>query len=166
MAGLPGMVRSALFRGTGRFSAGPDPRGGRPDRRRCLWRRNPPADIAAAGRRRPAKVAADRLRATRVGAARTLRGSRLRRVRLTRAESALQLRHEIEPFPGEAAVAVRLAAEMTVSRRALVDRLVELQRAADIGRTQREDVRQHLLELALVDLAGALGVHIERHWVG
>ena len=55
---------------------------------------------------------------------------------------------------------------MAVRRGALVDRLVELQAAANVGRAQREDVREDLLQLAFVDLAGALCVDIERHRVG
>ena len=31
--------------------------------------------------------------------------------------------------------------------------------AADVGRTQREDFRQQLLQLGLVDLAGSVGIH-------
>src|SRR5690349_16996704 len=85
---------------------------------------------------------------------------------LTGAEGSLQLRDQIQPLPGEAAVLLRLAAEMAVGRGALVDRLVELQAATDVGRPQRKDVGQHLLELSLADLAGALGADIERHRIG
>src|SRR5690349_20707010 len=44
------------------------------------------------------------------------------RVALTRADSPLQLRHQVGALPGEAAVLFGLAAEMAVSRGALVDR--------------------------------------------
>src|SRR3954452_18759577 len=71
-------------------------------------------------------------------------------------QRALELAHEVGLLPGEAAVLFRGAAEVAVGRRAAVDRPVQLQRAADVGRRQPEDLRQHLGELALVDLAGAV----------
>ena len=55
---------------------------------------------------------------------------------------------------------------MAVGRGAAIDRPVELQRAADVGRRQPEQLRQHLLELLLVDLAGAVGIDQERHRIG
>src|SRR5258708_33185271 len=58
----------------------------------------------------------------------------IRARRSARAERPLQFGNEVEALPGKAAVAVGLAAEMTVSGRALVDRLGGLQAAAGVGR--------------------------------
>src|SRR3569833_2207181 len=68
---------------------------------------------------------------------------------------ALDLRGEVGLLPREAAVLLRLAAEMAVGGGAAIDRPVELQRAPDVGRRQAEQLGQDLLELLLVDLAGA-----------
>src|SRR5438105_1284851 len=57
-------------------------------------------------------------------------------------DGALQRVGEVGALPGEAAVAVRLAAEMAVGSGAPVDRPVELQRAADVGRRQTEQLGQ------------------------
>src|SRR6185312_13816803 len=73
---------------------------------------------------------------------------------------------EVGLLPGEAAVLVRRAAEMAVGCRAAVDRPVELERTADIGRGQPEQLRQNLLELLFGDLAGAVGVDQNRHRIG
>src|SRR5690348_7053371 len=53
----------------------------------------------------------------------------------------------IGPLPGEAAVLFGGAAEVTIGRGAAVDRAVQLQRAADVGRRQAEQLGQNLLEL-------------------
>src|SRR6185312_996887 len=79
---------------------------------------------------------------------------------------ALERVDEIGPLPGEAAVLFGGAAEMTVSRGAAVDRPVQLQRATDVGRRQPEQFRQHLLELLLVDMRGAVGIDQQRHRIG
>src|SRR5262245_36384903 len=55
---------------------------------------------------------------------------------------------------------------MAVGRGAAIDRAVELERAPDIGRRQAEDLRQRLLQLLLVDLAGPVRVDQERHRIG
>src|SRR3954470_19705612 len=82
------------------------------------------------------------------------------------AQRALELIGEIRLFPREAAILVGSAAEVAVGGRAAIDGLVELQRAADVGRGEPEHLRQNLLELALVDLAGAVRVDQNRHRVG
>src|SRR6478672_9764415 len=79
---------------------------------------------------------------------------------------ALDLRGEVGLLPREAAVLFRLTAEMAVGGGAAIDRPVELERAPDIGRRQAEQLRQDLLELLLVDLAGAVRVDEHRHRVG
>src|SRR5579863_3648806 len=79
---------------------------------------------------------------------------------------ALELIGEIGALPGEATVLLRRAAEMAVRGGALVDRPVELERAANIGRSQRENLLQGLGQLLLIRLAGAMGVDIERHRIG
>ena len=73
---------------------------------------------------------------------------------------------EIGLLPGEAAILVRRAAEMTVGGGAPVDRPVELEGAADVGRRQAEQLRQDLLELLFFHLAGAVGVDQNRHRIG
>src|SRR6185437_3564627 len=73
---------------------------------------------------------------------------------------------EIGLLPGEAAVFIGRAAEVAVGRGTAIDRPVELERAPDVGRRQPEDFRQHLLELFLIDLAGAVGVDQNRHRIG
>src|ERR1700744_4358043 len=70
---------------------------------------------------------------------------------------ALQLGGEIGLLPREAAVLFRRAAEMAVGGGTLINRPVQLQRAADVGRRQAEQLRQDLFQLLLVDLAGAVG---------
>src|SRR5499427_10896689 len=52
---------------------------------------------------------------------------------------------EVGLFPGEAAVFLGRAAKMTVGRSPLVDRPVELERAANIGRGKAEQLRQNFL---------------------
>src|ERR1700761_4556892 len=89
-----------------------------------------------------------------------------KRGEVKKSHRALQLIDEIGPLPGEPAVLFGGAAEMTVGRGALVDRAVELQRAADVGRRQAEQFRQHLFELLLIDMRGAVGVDQQRHRVG
>src|SRR5690242_13365372 len=59
---------------------------------------------------------------------------------------------EVGALPGDTAVLFRGAAEMAVGGGPAIDRPVELEGAADVGRPQREKLRQHLLELALLDL--------------
>ena len=54
---------------------------------------------------------------------------------------------EVGLLPGEAAVLVGRAAEVAVGRGAPVDRPVELEGAADIGRGQAEQLGQNFLEL-------------------
>src|SRR5581483_3043642 len=83
-----------------------------------------------------------------------------------KSERALQRVGEIGPLPGEAAVLFGGAAKVTIGRGAAVDRAVELQRAADVGRRQAKQLGQDLLELLLVDLAGAVGIDQHRHRVG
>src|SRR4051794_38800945 len=76
-------------------------------------------------------------------------------------ERLLQLPCQIGLLPREAAILVRCPAEMPISGRAAIDRPVELERAADVGRREAEHLRQNLLKLALIDLAGT--VQIDQH---
>src|SRR5262249_31862767 len=69
---------------------------------------------------------------------------------------------EIELLPGEAAVIVGLAPEMTVSCGALVDRTGELKVLPDAARAQVHHLAQSLLKLTFGDAAGAMQVHVER----
>src|SRR3954468_22345129 len=78
-------------------------------------------------------------------------------------ERAAQLLDQVGALPGEATIFFRRAAEMAVSGGAPVDWPVELERAANIGRRQPEHLRQELLQLALVDFAGAVQIDQERH---
>src|SRR5690606_32178369 len=64
--------------------------------------------------------------------------------------------------PGEAAVLVRLAAEMAVGRGAFVDRAIELEMLADAAGRQAHQLLQHLGNPLLVRLAGAEGADIDR----
>src|SRR6201993_4874994 len=49
--------------------------------------------------------------------------------------------HQVGLLPGEAAVLVGRAAKMAVSGGATIDRPVQFERAADVGRRQTEDLR-------------------------
>src|SRR5581483_10129907 len=89
-----------------------------------------------------------------------------RRGEVKKSHRTLQLIDEVGPLPREAAVLFGGTAEMTIGRGAVVDRPIQLQRAADVGRRQPEQLRQHLLQLLLVDLRGAVGVDQERHRIG
>src|SRR5262249_1345841 len=80
-------------------------------------------------------------------------------------ERALELADQIGLLPGEAAVLFRRTSEVTVGRGAAVDRAVELERPADVRGREPEQLRQHLLELLLLDLAGAVGINQQRHRV-
>src|SRR3954454_11654291 len=77
-------------------------------------------------------------------------------------ESALQRIDEIELLPREAAIGLRLAAEMAVGRGAHVDRLVEAEMGADAARREIEELLQEARKLVLVDLAGAGSIDIDR----
>src|ERR1700704_6038298 len=92
--------------------------------------------------------------------------SRRRVDRSPLADRASDVLHQIRLLPGEAAVLVRCAAEMTIGGGAPIDRPVQLERAANVGRCEAEDVGQDLLELFLVDLAGSVGIDQDRHRVG
>src|SRR3954447_21194691 len=81
-------------------------------------------------------------------------------------ERLAQARREVGLLPREAAVLIGCAAEMAVSRGAPIDRPIELERAADVGRREAEHLRQDLFKLALVNLAGAVRVHEKRHRIG
>src|SRR5262249_26219148 len=93
-------------------------------------------------------------------------GIEFRRESKSLLEGALELAHQVGLLPGEAAVLLRLTAEVAVGRGAAIDRPVELERAAGGGRGQPGDFRQYPGELALVDLAGAVGVDQHRHRIG
>ena len=73
-------------------------------------------------------------------------------------ERRLDLRRQVGLLPGEAAILVRRAAEVAIGRGATVDRLVQLERAADVGRGQAEQLRQQLFQLLLIDLTGAMQI--------
>src|SRR5262245_58950090 len=82
MARLSRLVRPALLRRSGRLPPGAHPPGDRPDRGRCLWRRDPACLATPACGGSEAQVVADRLRATCVRAAVASRRSGVRRPRL------------------------------------------------------------------------------------
>ena len=77
-----------------------------------------------------------------------------------------QLWHEVEPFPGEAAIGLGRAAEMAVGGGARIDRLVEAEMRADAARREIHQLLQHARQLLLVDLRGAVGVDIDRQRLG
>jgi hypothetical protein len=85
---------------------------------------------------------------------------------LTCAKGPLQLRHEVELFPREGAVLLRLAAEMAVRGGALVDRLVELQAAADVGRRSGKMSDSTFSSLRSSTLPVPSVFDIERHRIG
>src|SRR4051794_19107493 len=77
-------------------------------------------------------------------------------------ERGLQAGHEIRFLPGEAAILLRLAAEMAVGGGPGVDRLVEAEVLANTARGKIHELAQRLHQLRLVDLAGTVGVDIDR----
>ena len=77
-------------------------------------------------------------------------------------ERGLDLRSQVGLLPGEAAIRIRLAAEVTVSSGAGEDRLVEIEVLANAARLQVHDLRQQDFQLGLIDLAGAVQVDIDR----
>src|SRR5437868_5261202 len=79
---------------------------------------------------------------------------------------SLQCRDEVDLFPAEAAVATRLAAEMTVGRGLGVNRPVELEMGADAARREVEDGGEDGFELVLLELAGAVQIDIDRERLG
>src|SRR5437763_15791570 len=78
-------------------------------------------------------------------------------------ESALQRIDEIELLPREAAIGLRLAAEMAVGRGAHVDRPVEAEMGAGAARREIEELLPEARKLVRVDLAGAGSIDIDRH---
>src|ERR1700734_1774141 len=54
---------------------------------------------------------------------------------------------------------------MAVGRCPPIDRAVQLKCPTNAGRTQGKEFGKKLLQLCLVDLAGTVGVDIDRHWV-
>src|SRR5581483_12133236 len=80
----------------------------------------------------------------------------------SQSERPLQLVHEVGALPREAAVGLRLPAEVAVGRGARVDRPVEARVLADRPRRRPADkLRQHLLEPGRVDVVAAVQVDIE-----
>src|SRR4051794_22547461 len=75
---------------------------------------------------------------------------------------ALEHFGEVGLLPGEPALIVRRAAEMTVRRGARIDRLVEIEMLADAARGQVHGFGHDLLELVLGHVAGAVGVDVDR----
>ena len=59
-------------------------------------------------------------------------------------ESGPQITDQIRPFPGEAAIGVRGAAEMAIGGGAGIDRLVEAEMLADAARAQVDQLLQRL----------------------
>src|SRR5689334_3829079 len=79
----------------------------------------------------------------------------------------LQRLGEVGALPGEAALVVRLAAEVAVGGGARVDRPVQLQVFADGARRRPADhLRQGDLQLRRVDLAGVVQVDVEAERLG
>src|SRR5712691_5617137 len=64
---------------------------------------------------------------------------------------ALDRVHQIGPLPGEAAVLFRRPAEMPVGGGAAIDRPAQLERAPDVRRAQRKELRENLLKRLLGD---------------
>src|SRR5687767_413796 len=81
-------------------------------------------------------------------------------------EGAAELVGHVGALPGEAAVALGLAAEMAVGRSACVDRPVQAELGADAARREVHELGQRLRKLDLVDLPGAAGVDIDRERLG
>src|SRR5579859_1668558 len=79
-----------------------------------------------------------------------------------KSDGPLQRFSEVRLLPGEAALIVRRAAEMAVGRRAGIDRPIEVEMPADAARGQIHHFGHGLLELVLRNLAGAVGVDIDR----
>src|SRR5262249_61997426 len=73
---------------------------------------------------------------------------------------------QVEALPGEAAVIVRLPAEMAVSCGAFIDRAAEIEVLPDTTRAQIHDPPQRLFELRLGNVPGAVQVGIERERLG
>src|SRR6185437_3591409 len=69
---------------------------------------------------------------------------------------------EVGLFPGERAVAAGLAAEVAVGRGLGVDRLVEVEMAANARGREVHHLAQRLLQHVVRNLAGAVRVDIER----
>src|SRR5262249_58645720 len=73
---------------------------------------------------------------------------------------------QVEALPGEAAVIVRLPAEMAVSCGAFIDRAAEIEVLPDATWAQIHDPPQRLFELRLGNVPGAVQVGIERERLG
>src|SRR5260370_12450032 len=81
-----------------------------------------------------------------------------------RKKSHRALKHfgEVGLFPGEAALIVRRAAEMTIRRSPRINRPVEIEMLADAARRQIHRLGHDLLKLVLGDVSGAVGIAIDR----
>src|SRR5262249_13653424 len=77
-------------------------------------------------------------------------------------EGGLQAGDEIEALPGEAAVLLRLAAEMSIGGGPGIDRLVQAEVLADAAGREVHQLAQGLHQLLLIDMAGAVGIDIDR----
>src|SRR6185312_3801886 len=77
-------------------------------------------------------------------------------------EGSLQRGGNVGLFPREATIRFRRAAKMAVGYGARVDRLVEGELRANAARAEIDHVLDDLGELLLVNLAGAVGVDIDR----
>src|SRR5215469_3267624 len=77
-------------------------------------------------------------------------------------DGALERLDEVGLFPGETALVVRRAAEMTVGRGAGIDRPVEVEMGAYAARPQIHHFRRRLLQLVLRHLPGAVRIDIDR----
>src|SRR5690606_22024335 len=73
---------------------------------------------------------------------------------------------EVEALPGEGAVTAGLAAEVTVSRRVGIDRLVEVEVATDARGRKVHDLADRILNLIFAYIARAVQVTIYRQRLG
>src|SRR5256885_8513837 len=81
-------------------------------------------------------------------------------------ERATQLVDEIEALPGEAAIRLRRAAEMSIGGGTRIDRLIEPEMGADAAWRQIHQLLQDARQLVLVHLGRAVGLDIDRQWLG
>src|SRR3954454_18320332 len=82
------------------------------------------------------------------------------------AEYRLEALGEVRALPGEAAVGIRLTAEMAIGRGAGIDRPAEAEMRADAARGEIHGVHEDGFELALVHLAGVVEIHVDRQGLG
>src|SRR6202171_4139072 len=95
-----------------------------------------------------------------MGVSAFMRGTSLPRIFLLQRRA--DLRREVGPLPGEAAVLFRRAPEMAVGRGAGIDRLVEAEMLANSARRKIHDLAERLFQFRLFDFAGSVEIDIDR----